>query len=85
MNIEARLAELERKASEHERRLEDAERRNRELQGLLAKEEERQELTSLESVRIKELARDVNRFGFDAAMAMHGRKVQPRGRQKRAA
>lgn len=50
---------------------------------LKARGREPEALSSLEIVRIKELARDVLIYGFDAAMAMHGREVAPRGRPRK--
>jgi hypothetical protein len=65
MTIEDRLTTLE-------ARLRQLETENADLRKAQAAP---QELSPLEIHRIKELARDTMRYGYDAAMAMHGRKT----------
>ena len=69
MSIEERLLAME-------QRLASLEVENAELKKAAAsKEAEQDELTPLQLFRIKELARDTVRYGYDAAMKMHGRKT----------
>jgi hypothetical protein len=40
------------------------------------------DLTPMQQMKMRELARDVIRYGYDAAMATHGRPVYSRGKRK---
>jgi hypothetical protein len=67
MSIETRLIAME-------ERMAALEAENAQLKQAAAVESETQEeLTPLQVFRIKELARDTMRYGYDAAMKMHGR------------
>jgi hypothetical protein len=69
MSIEERLLAME-------QRLASLEVENTALKKAAASNgAEQEELTPLQLYRIKELARDTERYGYDAAMKLHGRKT----------
>lgn len=89
LGIDERLAELEKLVSglaaenaAFKSRIEGLESQVKELLPGPDTRSQPEELSSLEIVKIKELARDVQRYGYDVAMGMHGRKTFPRGRRK---
>ncbi|MHC1696869.1 MAG: hypothetical protein AB9919_02145 [Geobacteraceae bacterium] len=69
MSLEERLLAME-------ERLAALETENAELKkAATVKEEQREELEPMQLIRIKELARDTMKYGYDAAMRLHGRKT----------
>ena len=83
-SIEERLAAMERRMADLE-----AENQRLRAESQNIPEKEPDQLSPMERVKIKELARDTHRLmsihgskGYDMAMTMHGRPVARRGRKR---